>query len=113
MLLPGIEATLSVLEISPKAEAMREGIGRLRQAVECVRQRIFCTAQVEGQLEGTVERGGYINGERSGLHIRLSADDEEQHEVWYANGVMVGAPRLMLDWETLETRFFRATPPDW
>ena len=113
MLLPGIEATLSVLEVSPKAEAMREGIGRLRQAVECVRQRIFCTAQVEGQLEGTVERGGYINGERSGLHIRLSADDEEQHEVWYANGVMVGAPRLMLDWETLETRFFRATPPDW
>ena len=67
---------------------------------------------MEGQPEGTVERGGYDNGVRSGLHVRLDADDETQHEVWYEDGVMVGAPRQLLDWETLETRFFRATPPD-
>ena len=86
---------------------MRKGIVRVREAVELVKRRTFHTVQVEGQRAGTVERGGYVDGVRSGLHVRLDADDFEQHEVWYQDGEMVGDPRRLLEWETLETRFFR------
>ena len=86
---------------------MRESLARLRDSVDRVRRREFRTAHVENEPHGTVERGGYVDGHRDGMHVRLDADQETQHEVWYQDGKMIGTPRQMAEWETLDVRLFR------
>lgn len=107
LLLPGIEATLAVLQTSPRAAEMASSLAALAERVKRAKRRIFETSAVEGEPAGTVERGGYVDSMRDGMHVRLSADDATQHEVWYADGRMTSAPRLMEEWETLDVRFFR------